>query len=147
VLPPWHANIGKRQVRSPKVYVADSGMLHALLGITTRDELFGHPKSGASWEGFALQEVIRRIGARPEDCYFWATHGGAELDLVVLRGDRRLGFEVKHTTAPRTTRSQRSALESLELEELVVVHAGSASFRLDEHIRAVALADLAREIS
>jgi predicted AAA+ superfamily ATPase len=92
-LPPWHENISKRQVKAPKVYIADSGVLHSLLDLTTLDDLNGHPKVGASWEGFVLKEVIRRLGARREECYFWATHGGAELDLLVVRGKKRWGFE------------------------------------------------------
>ncbi len=108
-LPPWHENLGKRQVRSPKIYIRDTGLLHVILGLTTQDELLGHPKVGASWEGFVLQETIRRLGARQEECYFWETYGGASLDLLVVRGNRRLGIEVKRTTAPRTTRSLHAA--------------------------------------
>lgn len=145
-LPPWYANLGKRQVRSPKVYVADTGLLHTLLGIETREALEGHPKVGASWEGFALHEVVLRIGARPEECYFWATHAGAELDLLVVRGQRRLGFEIKRTTSPSVTRSMHSARESLGLDRLDVVHAGETTFPLAPGIRAVAFARLADDL-
>lgn len=136
-LPPWFENLSKRQVRSPKVYIADTGLLHTLLGIETQEDLESHPKLGASWEGFVLREVITRLGARPEECYFWATHAGAELDLLVTRGRRRLGFEIKRTTAPSVTRSVRSAQESLGLDRLDLVHAGDHTFPLAEGIRAL----------
>jgi predicted AAA+ superfamily ATPase len=124
-LPPWFENINKRQVKAPKVYIADSGLLHTLLNIRTRADLEEHPKVGASWEGFALGEVITRLGAQPEECFFWATHAGAELDLLVVRGRHRWGFEFKRTVAPRLTRSMQTALTDLQLERLDVVHAGS----------------------
>lgn len=142
LLPPWHENLGKRQVKSPKVYVRDSGLLHALLAIRTREELDHHPKLGASWERFALQAVIDRVGARPEECFFWATHAGAELDLLIVRGRRRWGFEIKHTSTPGLTRSMHVALGDLRLDRLEVIHAGSTSYPLSEHVEAVALADL-----
>jgi predicted AAA+ superfamily ATPase len=135
----WYENIGKRQVKAPKIYIRDSGLLHALLGLGSAREIETHPKVGASWEGFALDVVISRVTARPEECFFWATHGGAELDLLVIRGNRRLAFEFKRTTAPTVTRSMRAALQSLGLEEIVVVHAGSRSFSLDRKIRAIPL--------
>lgn len=145
-LPPFFSNIGKRLVRSPKVYIADSGILHTLLGLETRDDLELHPKVGASWEGFALAEVTTHLGARSEECFFWGTHGGAELDLVVQRGRRRIGFEFKRTTAPRTTRSMHHALEDLELDRIDVVHAGSDTFPLGERFRALALARLLEDL-
>ncbi len=145
-LPPWHENLAKRQVKSPKVYVADSGLLHTLLGLETRADLDSHPKIGASWEGFVLHEVATRLGARPGESFFWATHAGAELDLLVVRGRRRLGFEVKRTTAPSTTRSMHSAIESLGLERLDVVHAGDHTFALTERIRAVSFARLFEDV-
>lgn len=138
-LPPWFENIAKRQVRSPKVYIADSGLLHTLLNLSTREELEGHPKVGASWEGFVLSEVITRVGARSDECFFWATHSGAELDLVISRGSRRWGFEFKRTTSPKLTRSMRSALADLRLERLDIVHAGEHTFPLSENVRATAL--------
>jgi uncharacterized protein len=136
-LPPWHANLGKRQVRAPKVFVEDSGLLHALLGIETGADLAGHPKVGASWEGFLIKEIIERLNARPEECFFWATHTGAELDLLIVSGRRRFGFEVKRTTAPRLTRSMASVIEDLDLERIDVIHAGDATFSLAEKVRAV----------
>jgi len=145
-LPPWHENLGKRQVRSPKVFIADTGLLHALLGAHTREALERHPKVGASWEGFVLREVVRRIGARPEECFFWATHAGAELDLLVVRGTRRIGFEIKRTTSPGTTRSMHSALDVLRLERLEVIHAGEHTFPMRERIRAVAFGRLDQDL-
>jgi predicted AAA+ superfamily ATPase len=139
ILLPWSENLGKRQVKSPKVYLRDSGLLHALLGLSTQRDVEGHPICGASWEGFALNAVVHRLGARPEECFFWATHAGAELDLLVVRGRRRLGFEFKRTVAPKVTRSVRTALEDLGLQRLDVIHAGDQTFPLGRRIRAVAL--------
>ena len=136
-LQPWHENISKRQVKAPKIYITDSGVLHTLLNLRSMMDLEGHPKVGASWEGFLLQQVIRRLQAFPEECYFWATHGGAELDLFVLRGRRRYGFEFKRTTSPRVTPSMRSALSDLKLNRLDVIHAGENTFPVGEKIRAV----------
>jgi len=136
---PWHENLRKRQVKSPKVYIADSGLLHTLLGIESQEELEGHPKVGASWEGFVLQQTVIRLGARQEECYFWATHAGAELDLLVVRGERRIGVEIKRTTTPRLTRSMYSAREALHLDHLYVIHAGEHTFPLADDTRAIAL--------
>ena len=136
-LAPWFENIGKRQVRSPKVYVADSGILHSLLGLPSRDALVSHPKVGASWEGFVVSQVITRLAARPEQCFHWATHSGAELDLLVAAGERRYGFEVKRAEAPRLTPSMRSAFQTLRLDRLDVFHAGTQSYGLAEGIRAM----------
>jgi hypothetical protein len=138
-LPPWSENLTKRQVKSPKVYIADSGLLHTLLDIRTRDALFRHPKVGASWEGFGIQAVIDRLGACREECCFWGTYAGAELDLLVVRGSLRLGFEFKRTVAPVVTQSMRVALDSLRLKQLYVVHAGHRSADLGRGIRAIAL--------
>lgn len=145
-LPPWFENIGKRQVKSPKVFIRDSGLLHALLGIEERSDLEGHPKIGASWEGFVLKELVTRLDARPEELYFWATHAGAELDLLVVRGRRRRGFEIKRTTSPASTRSMHAARSSLGLEQIDVIHAGEHTFGLAEGIRAVAFACLFTDI-
>ncbi len=145
-LPPWSENLAKRQVKSPKVYVADSGVLHTLLGIRSRDELARHPRVGASWEGFGIQAVIDRLGARREECHFWGTYAGAELDLLVVRGALRLGFELKRTVAPTVTRSMRIAIESLRLRRLYVVHAGHRSADLDRGIRAIALERLLEDL-
>ena len=139
VLPPSHANLAKRQVRSPKVYIADPGLLHALLGLGDLSELIGHPKVGASWEGFAIDAITAALGARREECSFWALHTGAELDLLVVRCQRRLGFEIKLTDSPRMTPSVRSALEHLDLERLYLVHAGEQRFPLAERVDALPL--------
>ncbi len=146
LLPPWHENLGKRQVKSPRVYVADSGILHALLGLGTRDEVLSHAKVGASWEGFVLEQVARRLRARPEECFFWRAHTGAELDLLVVRGRRRLGFEIKRTSAPTLTRSMRTAMADLKLDTLTVVHAGAHTFPMAPRIRAVAWRGLLQEV-
>jgi predicted AAA+ superfamily ATPase len=138
-LQPWHENLGKRQVKAPKIYFRDPGLLHVLLGLGTRRDLERHPKLGASFEGFALDTVVRTLGATRSECFFWSTHTGAELDLLVVRGSRRLGFEFKHTDAPGVTKSMRIAQQDLRLDELVVVHAGADSYPLGEGIRAVAL--------
>ncbi len=148
LLQPWHVNMKKRQVRSPKLYVADSGLLHTLLDLDSSAALVRHPKVGASWEGFLIGEVIRQLGARDDQCYFWATHSGAELDLLIRAGGRRLGFELKRTATPKATRWMHAAAEALELDELVVVHAGARSFPLTATgIRAVSASALLAEIS
>lgn len=141
-LQPWHENVAKRQVRAPKVYVADSGILHALLGLSTREALVSHPKVGASWEGFAVRQIIQLLAARSDQCFHWSTYSGAELDLLVVAGRRRYGFEVKRTEAPRLTASMRSAVETLDLQRLDVVHAGRRLYRLAPRVRALPAAQL-----
>ena len=145
-LPPWHENISKRQVKAPKIYIADSGLFHSLLNLKTFRDLEGHPKLGASWEGFIIQQIIRQSGAHTDECFFWATHAGAELDLLVIRGQQRLGFEIKRTSSPQITPSMRIALSDLKLNRLDVVHAGEATFPLDKKIRAVALIRLLDDV-
>ncbi len=137
LLPPWHENLKKRQVKAPKVYLSDSGLLHSLLGLEDERAVEGHPKLGASWEGFLLGQVVERLGARPEEVFFWATHSGAELDLLVVRGHERLGFEFKRTSAPAVTPSMRTALADLKLQRLAVIHGGRETFPLDSKIRAI----------
>jgi hypothetical protein len=146
-LKPWHENIGKRQVKAPKIYIRDSGLLHALLNLVSRRDVEGHPKLGASWEGYILGQIVQQLGVRSDEVYHWRTHTGAELDLLVVRGRLRLGFEVKRTTAPAITPSMRSALEDLGLRSLTVIHAGAASFPLAKNVRAVAATALVDEIS
>jgi len=136
---PWHENIGKRQVKAPRVYVRDPGLLHSLLGLETQSDLEGHPKVGSSWEGFALEAVIRWLSARPEECFFWRTHTGAELDLLVIRGRKRFGFEFKRSDSPGMTPSMRFALEDLRLESIDVIHPGDKTYPVVPRIRAVAL--------
>jgi len=140
-LPPWHENLSKRQVRSPKVYLRDSGLLHQLLGIRTERDLLSHPRLGASWEGFAVEEVVAAV--EPEAVYFWATHAGAELDLLLFKEGRRLGVEVKRSDAPTLTPSMRTARRDLRLDRLVVVYPGSRSYRLADGVEVVPLAALA----
>ncbi|MDH3404051.1 MAG: ATP-binding protein [Acidobacteriota bacterium] len=146
-LRPWKENVGKRVVKSPKVYIADGGLLHSLLNLETPRDLAGHPKVGASFEGFAIEQVIRRLGARPNECHFWATHSGAELDLLVVRGRRRLGFEFKRTDAPRLSPSMTSAIDALGLERIDLVHAGSGSYPMHPKVRAVGLAELLADLA
>ncbi len=141
-LQPWFVNAAKRQVKSPKVYVADTGVLHSLLGLDTRDAVESHPGVGSSWEGFALSQVAARLGVPRDRCWFWGTQAGAELDLYVEMGGRRLGFEFKRTERPSTTKSMHVALADLRLDRLVVVHAGLLSYPLAERIDAIALSRL-----
>lgn len=139
-LQPWHANVGKRQVKSRKVYVRDSGLLHQLLGLETEKALLSHPKIGASWEGFVIEQVL---AIEPHDeAYFWATHQGAEIDLILRRGDRLFGIECKRTDTPRVTPSIRSALEDLRLERVAVIHPGAKRFPLVDRVEAVPLGAL-----
>ena len=145
-LQPWHENISKRQVRAPKVYVADSGLMHALLNLRSQFDLEGHPKVGASWEGFVIEQLRWRLGAERDECFFWATHAGAELDLLVIRGRTRLGFEIKRTTAPKVTPSMRHALKDLGLTRLDVLHAGKASFPLAKKVRAISVSHLLSDV-
>ncbi len=136
-LQPWHENLGKRQVKSPKIYFRDTGLLHALMGVRTLSELVTHPRSGASWEGFALEQVLRI--ARPDQAYFWATHQGAELDLLMFKGQRRVGVEFKRADAPKVTTSMRIAMQDLKLDALYVVYPGLHRFKLADGIEAVPL--------
>jgi predicted AAA+ superfamily ATPase len=146
-LRPWHENISKRQVKAPKLYFRDSGILHSLLEIPDKLALTRHPKLGASWEGFALEEVIRAGANESENLWFWATHGGAELDLLVIKGTRREGFEFKYTDRPATTRSMHIAIESLNLERLTVIYPGERRISLTEKIEAIGLAEFVQRTS
>ena len=138
-LPPWFENLGKRQVKAPKVYVRDSGLLHALLGIANQRDLEHHPKVGASWEGYAVEEILK--AQRPDEAYFWATHNGAEIDLVLFRRGRRIGVECKRADAPTLTPSMRIALADLKLDELLVVYPGEKRYPLAKNVEVVPLAD------
>lgn len=146
LLPPWHENVAKRQVKAPKAYLTDSGILHTLLGIENAEDLDAHPKVGASWEGFCIANVVDRLGARPDECYYWATHAGAELDLLVVRGRQRRGFEIKYSDSPPTTKSMQVALQDLKLDQLEVIHAGRETYALGDRIRAVGMADVMRRV-
>jgi uncharacterized protein len=143
---PWHENLSKRQVKSPKVYIADSGLLHALLGIKTQGDLEMHPKIGASWEGFVIGQIVRLMGFRREDCFFWATHAGAELDLLAVRGRERLGFEVKLTSSPQVTPSMRSAISDLKLNRLYVIHSGEETYQIGKVIQALAFSKICKDL-
>lgn len=140
-LPPWFENLKKRQVKAPKVYIRDSGLLHTLLGLETMDDLLGHPKLGASWEGFAVEQLLAFFPAGRT--FYWATHGGAELDLLVTAHGRRYGFECKFSDAPGTTRSMRVALADLSLEHLWVVYPGAERYAMDDKITALPATDIA----
>ena len=140
-LQPWYANLKKRQVRSPKIYIRDSGLLHTLLGIQPAKALVEHPKVGASWEGYAIENVIAAF--RPEAVYFWATHSGAELDLLLIKEGRRTGVECKRMDAPRLTPSMRIALQDLALDRLLVVYPGTQRYPLGEGVEAIPLTELA----
>lgn len=140
-LPPWFENIGKRLVKAPRIYLRDSGLLHLLLETRTRHQTLAHPKLGASWEGFALEQVIHLLGSG-RDAFFYRTHAGAELDLLILRGGKRLGFEFKYSDAPETTKSMHIAIADLGLDELHVVYPGELGYALGPRIRALPLAEL-----
>lgn len=140
-LQPWHENIGKRQVKAPKIYFRDSGLLHALLNLPDLHTLSGHPKVGASWEGFALEQVLQVL--RPTEAFFWATYGGAEMDLFFLHKGRHYGVETKFSEAPRVTRSMRVALDNLNLEHLWVVYPGQKAYPVHEKVTVWPLQDVA----
>ena len=138
-LQPWHENLSKRQVKSPKIYIRDSGLLHALLDISNRRSLELNPKIGASWEGFALEEILKATLA--DQAYFWATHAGAELDLLIIKGTRRIGIECKRTDSPKLTASMRTAMSDLKLNELHVIFPIGHPYSLAKNIHACSLFD------
>ena len=144
-LQPWFENLGKRQIKAPKVYVRDSGLLHALLGIGSAAALAQHPKIGASWEGFVIEQVLAVAGER--NAYYWGTQSGAELDLLLLRGGKRYGVEVKHADAPRLTKSMAIALHDLNLERLFVVYPGSEAYPLGKRAVALGLPELLQKLT
>jgi predicted AAA+ superfamily ATPase len=139
-LQPWHENVGKRQVRAPKIYLRDSGILHALMNLGDDLALQAHPRVGASWEGFALEMVLRTL--RPAEAYFWGTHSGAELDLLLTHRGRRFGFEFKYSEAPRVTRSAHTAISDLQLDHAWVVHPGEHLFPIEKKITAMPLTQI-----
>lgn len=143
-LPPWHENISKRQYKAPKVYVRDSGLLHALLSLGSAAELSAHPKLGASWEGFAIEQVLCLAGSR--DAFYWGTHAGAELDLLIFRGSRRYGVEFKYGDAPTMTKSLHAALADLNLEKAYIVYPGQETYPVHERVQVVPLADIAARL-
>ncbi len=136
-LQPWHENVGKRQIKSPKIYFRDSGLLHTLLGVSSFEMLEGHPKLGASWEGFAMEEILQSVG--DQYAFFWATQSGAELDLLLHSQGRPYGIEIKYSESPVISKSMRVAMTDLKLEHLLVVYPGSDLYPLDDRIMAVPL--------
>ena len=143
-LPPWHANLKKRQVKAPKIYFRDTGLLHQLLGIRSEQDLLSHPKCGASWEGYVIEEALKAL--EPDEAWFWATHNGAEIDLILLKDGHLLGVECKRVDAPRLTPSMRIALEDLKLERIAVVYPGTRRYPLTPQVDAVPLAALADSV-
>lgn len=137
-LQPWHANIDKRQIKTPKIYIRDSGILHLLLGLTKLSEIEQHPKLGASWEGFVLEQITSHFELTQEEVFFWGTHAEAEIDLIcTLNGGRRVGFEIKYTDAPKITRSMSIALSDLKLSAIHIIYPGKTNFKLSDKISAI----------
>ena len=136
-LQPWYQNLGKRQVKAPKIYFRDTGLLHSLMAVKTLPHLLAHPLCGASWEGFALEQVLRI--AKPDEAFFWATHQGAELDLLMFKGQQRIGVEFKRADAPKVTQSMRIAMQDLKLDALYVVYPGLHRYPMGEGVEAVPL--------
>jgi hypothetical protein len=147
LIQPWHENVKKRQVKSPKVYIRDSGVLHGLLNLTSQEDLESHPKAGASWEGYILDQIIRHIRAEEDEVYFWSTHAGADLDVLVIRGLEKRGYEVKRTSSPKMTASIRSSMSTLNLTNLDLIHAGDTTFPLADNVRAVSCSRLLDDIA
>lgn len=143
-LNPWHSNMGKRMVKSPKLYIRDSGILHYFLGIASGRELLLHPKLGASWEGYAIEEILKTVPH--EDAFFWATQNKAEIDLVLLRKGKLIGIECKRTDAPRITPSIRNAIDDLELHHVWIIHPGKTSFNLAKNVTVVSLQHLLEKL-
>ena len=141
-LQPWHENLSKRQVKAPKIYVRDSGLLHLLLGIQNEKDFQNHPKRGASWEGYIIEELFKQF--QPDDAYFWATHNGAELDLLLIKNGKKIGFEVKLSDRPSLTPSMRIAMRDLKLEKLFVVYPGKESYRLDHNIQTLSVSKIGK---
>jgi predicted AAA+ superfamily ATPase len=147
LLSPWYENLGKRQVKSPKIYFRDSGILNTLIGIMKESDLHLHPKLGSFWEGFALESVIVHFKASAEESYFWKTHSGAELDLLIVKEGKKLGFECKYSEKIKITPSMQIALNDLKLNHLYVLYPGKTSFPLSENISAIDLFSLKKHIS
>lgn len=146
VLRPWYENLKKRQVKTPKIYFRDSGIYHTLLGLNDYESVMTSPKIGASWEGFALEQVIRYYNAEPEECYFWSSHSIAEIDLLIFKNGKRIGFEFKYTDSPKITSSMKISLEDLELDQIKVIFPGNISFKMSDKIEAIGFQTLAEKI-
>ena len=138
-LKPWYENISKRQIKSSKIYIRDSGILHNLLRIKEEDDVLHHPKLGASWEGFALEEVIRSLKIDQDDCYFWSTQNKAELDLLVTDGLDKIGFEFKFADKPKPTRSAHIAVNDLGLKSLTIIYPGKERYKFSDKITIIGL--------
>lgn len=138
-LKPWFENISKRQVKTPKIYFRDSGIFHTLINISSFADLQLHPQLGHSWECFAIEAIIRHHQADSEDCYFWGTHQGAELDLLIVKNNRRIGFEIKYSSAPKLTKSLHIACEDLKLDQCCVIYPGEINFPLDKNVQVMSL--------
>ena len=143
-LQPWHVNIDKRQVKTPKLFFRDSGIFHLLAGIATAEDLMVFPRLGASWEGFALEQILRMRNVRDEDAYFWAVHQQCDIDLLLFEGSQPIGFEIKHTSTPKITESMLTAIKILKLKHLYVVYPGSVVINLHEKITATPLSKCPR---
>jgi len=139
VLQPWHENLKKRQVKTPKIYFRDSGIYHVLLGLNSYESIAINPKIGASWEGFALEQVINYYNAESEECYFWAAHGVAEIDLIIIKDGKRVGFEFKYSSTPKITKSIEISLNDLNLDEVKIIFPGDKTYKLSEKIEAIGL--------
>jgi predicted AAA+ superfamily ATPase len=146
-LSPWFENIKKRQIKSRKIYFRDSGIYHALLGLENQQGIIKHPKLGASWEGFALEEIIRRHKAREETCFYWATQGGAELGLLICQQGKKIGFEFKFNDAPQISKSMRIAMEDLKLDSLTIVYPGDKNIQLEDNIYLSGLEKVSEKIT
>ena len=133
-LQPWYENIKKRQVKAPKVYIRDTGILHSLL-MLEGDQVLNHPKLGSSWEGFIVEQLIARYSIQ---CFYWATHAGAELDLFTFIGGKRIGFEIKYSDAPQMTKSIHSAIEDLSLEKVFIIYPGEKNYPVQEKVEVIA---------
>ena len=142
VLQPWYENLKKRQVKTPKIYFRDSGIYHALLGLGNYESIAINPKLGASWEGFALEQVIRYYNAGAEECYFWASYSTAEIDLLIFKNGKVIGFEFKYTDTPKITSSIKICLKDLGLDQIKIIYPGTLSFKLSEKVEAVGLYSL-----
>lgn len=141
-LQPWYEKIKKRQVKSPKIYIRDSGILHTLLNITSINALYYHPKLGASWEGFVIEQIASMY--QNQQLYFWKTHGGAELDLLIIKDGKKVGIEIKYTDVPRKTKAMHIAIQDLKLDRLFIIYPGKQSFQLDSRIEALSIGDINR---
>lgn len=142
LLQPWHENISKRQVKAPKLFFRDTGIFHTLLGVSNKIDLKNHPKIGASWEGFAMEEIISTLGIRNEECFFWGTHSSAEIDLLTFQNGKRIGYEFKYSDIPTLTTSMKIAFDDLKLDHLYVVVPKTKKMKIGERITGISLEDI-----